>query len=113
MTTIVWDGKTLASDSQSQVGSMVTSIDSPKIHRPQHGKWVINNSEIKTIGIAGDITANKATRAMHRALVLGRTGTQGAIGDSAIYNRALNESEMSSTFNAIKAWAQAKKEIVI
>lgn len=54
MTTIAWDGKTLASDSQSQVGSMITSLNNQKIHQPQHGKWVINNSEIKAIGITGD-----------------------------------------------------------
>ncbi len=54
MTTIAWDGKTLASDSQSQVGNMITSTESQKIYNPQHGKWVINSSEIIAIGIAGD-----------------------------------------------------------
>ena len=54
MTTIAWDGKTLASDSQSQVGSMITSMGSRKIHHPDNVKWQINGCDIKAIGIAGD-----------------------------------------------------------
>lgn len=56
MTTIAWDGKTLASDSQSQVGSMIVSKNEQKIF-PATSKWSINGHPVKAIAIAGDNAA--------------------------------------------------------
>ncbi|WP_272686905.1 MULTISPECIES: hypothetical protein, partial [unclassified Providencia] len=74
----------------------------------------VNGSHPQTIIYANNGGAPGAPNG--EQLVLGGTGTQGAIGDyaySAIYNRALTESEMASTFKAIKAWALTKKGISI
>ncbi len=55
MTTIAWDGKTLASDGQSQVGNMIISRDKQKIFSPTDGvNWLINGEKIQAIGVAGD-----------------------------------------------------------
>ncbi|WOC01230.1 LamG-like jellyroll fold domain-containing protein [Providencia sp. PROV046] len=77
-------------------------------------KCSVNGSHPQTIIYANNGGAPVAPNG--EQVVLGGTGTQGAIGDyaySAIYNRALTESEMSSTFKAIKAWALTQKEIII
>lgn len=49
MTTIAWDGKTLASDSRSTMGSMIYEEDAQKIF-PNVGPFVV-------LGIAGDYQA--------------------------------------------------------
>ncbi|MDX7992879.1 hypothetical protein [Xenorhabdus littoralis] len=55
MTTIAWDGKNMASDSQSSMGDLVCSISEQKIHIPKKGEtWIINNHEIAAIGMSGD-----------------------------------------------------------
>lgn len=54
MTTIAWDGKTLASDGQSQVGNMIISTDKQKIFHHPYDEWRINGDVIKAIGISGD-----------------------------------------------------------
>lgn len=55
MTTIAWDGKALASDSQSQVGNMIISEDTQKIFNPSDGvNWLLNGEQINAIGVAGD-----------------------------------------------------------
>ncbi|HHR6050820.1 TPA: hypothetical protein ACS7Z1_000059 [Providencia alcalifaciens] len=56
MTTIAWDGKTLASDSQSQVGNMIVSKNEQKIF-PATSEWSINGYPVKAIAIAGDSAA--------------------------------------------------------
>ncbi|MCG9534382.1 MULTISPECIES: hypothetical protein [Providencia] len=58
MTTIAWDGVTLAADSQSQVGSMIVSLKEQKIFEADKKHPLkINGRRIQVIGICGDMSA--------------------------------------------------------
>ncbi|MBJ8796719.1 hypothetical protein I5398_11830 [Citrobacter freundii] len=55
MTTIAWDGKTLAADSQSTSGSMISSLRERKIyHPPIPTAWKLNGQDVRAIGVSGD-----------------------------------------------------------
>ena len=54
MTTIAWDGTTLASDSQSTNSDAVSSLSEQKIFTPCGGDWFINGERIIAIGTAGE-----------------------------------------------------------
>lgn len=52
MTTIAFDGKTLASDSQATSGGMVVSTREQKLFIG--GDWLINGQKVLAFGLAGD-----------------------------------------------------------
>lgn len=55
MTTIAWDGKTLASDSQAQTSDIICSTSEVKIYQPQSGeRWSIYGETVLAIGCAGE-----------------------------------------------------------
>lgn len=54
MTTIAWDGATLASDSQSTNSDAVSSLSEQKIFLPGSSEWLINGERIVAIATAGD-----------------------------------------------------------
>lgn len=54
MTTIAWDGVTLASDSQSTNSDAVISLSEKKIFTPQDSGWSINGERVLSIGTSGD-----------------------------------------------------------
>jgi len=58
MTTIAWDGKTLASDSQSTSGDAICSLKENKIFQPADGEvWSIDGERVFAIGCGGDCGA--------------------------------------------------------
>lgn len=59
MTTIVWDGKTLASDSQCTNGNLIALSDFKKIYTPDPEKeyWEANGKRIVAFALAGDAKA--------------------------------------------------------
>ncbi|WP_338805098.1 hypothetical protein WDV76_08725 [Xenorhabdus griffiniae] len=58
MTTVAWDGISLASDSQSQTDNLICSTSEQKIYTPENGdRWAINDNEIVAIGTSGDCGA--------------------------------------------------------
>ena len=55
MTTIAWDGTTLAADSQSTAGSMICSLNEKKIICPSHGEsWSVGSVRVLAVGMSGD-----------------------------------------------------------
>lgn len=54
MTTIAWDGCTLAADSQATNSDAVSSLSEQKIFTPSNAEWLINGERIIAIGITGD-----------------------------------------------------------
>lgn len=57
MTVIAWDGHTLAADSQTQRGDLITSKTTEKIFLCTEGH-TINNQQVLAFGIAGDVGAH-------------------------------------------------------
>lgn len=58
MTTIAWDGHTLAADSQSTLGDLICSLKEQKIYYPPNGvEWRVNAEKILAVGTAGDCGA--------------------------------------------------------
>ncbi|QKJ17308.1 hypothetical protein [Yersinia kristensenii] len=58
MTTIAWDGKTLAADGQSTSGDLICSLKEQKIYYPAGGvEWRVNDEKVLAIGAAGDCGA--------------------------------------------------------
>lgn len=58
MTTIAWDGKTLASDSQAQASGIICSMSEVKIYQPQvDERWSIYGETVLAIGCSGDCGA--------------------------------------------------------
>lgn len=58
MTTIAWDGKTLAADSQSQQENIICSQQEIKIYvNPADKAWAINGIPILAFGTSGDCGA--------------------------------------------------------
>lgn len=58
MTTIAWDGKTLAADGQSTLGDLICSLKEKKIYYPGSGvEWLVNGEKALAIGAAGDCGA--------------------------------------------------------
>lgn len=55
MTTIAWDGSTLASDSQSTAGDAICSLREQKIFLPPEGEeWMVNGERVIAVGFSGD-----------------------------------------------------------
>lgn len=55
MTTIAWDGRTLAADSQSNLNGAVCSLREQKIFKPCHGEeWKVYGETVLAIGVSGD-----------------------------------------------------------
>ncbi len=58
MTTIAWDGKTLAADSQATANDLVCSLHEQKIYTPGDGvTWTVAGTPVVAIGCAGDCGA--------------------------------------------------------
>lgn len=57
MTTVAWDGKTLASDTQASTGSVVCSLSEQKIYTPPESGWEIYGSKVLAFGCSGDCGA--------------------------------------------------------
>ncbi|MGL9737448.1 hypothetical protein [Serratia sp. (in: enterobacteria)] len=58
MTTIAWDGKTLAADSQATAQDLVCSLHEQKIYTPGDGiTWTVAGTPVIAIGCAGDCGA--------------------------------------------------------
>ncbi|CNI75380.1 hypothetical protein [Yersinia pekkanenii] len=63
MTTIAWDGRTLATDGQSTLNGLVCSLTEQKIYTPaEHEKWKVNGDEVLAIAISGDCGAEYELR---------------------------------------------------
>lgn len=55
MTTVAWDGTTLASDSQSSSGDMVCTLREQKVFTPpENEQWSVNGELVVAVGTAGD-----------------------------------------------------------
>lgn len=54
MTTIAWDGETLASDSQSTNSDAISSLSEQKIFLPRDAEWSVNGEKVVAIATAGD-----------------------------------------------------------
>ncbi|MFP9529109.1 hypothetical protein [Pectobacterium brasiliense] len=58
MTTIAWDGRTLAADSQSNLNGAVCSLKEQKIFKPFSGEeWKVYGETVLAIGVSGDCGA--------------------------------------------------------
>ncbi|HAI1453572.1 TPA: hypothetical protein HIU06_003672 [Escherichia coli] len=57
MTTIAWDGKTLASDTQASSGDVVCSYTEQKIYAPPESGWEVYGSKVVALGCSGDCGA--------------------------------------------------------
>ncbi|WP_274371516.1 hypothetical protein [Morganella morganii] len=59
MTTIAWDGKTLAADSQAQQADVICSTSEVKIYQPKPGeRWSIYGETVFAFGQSGDCGAD-------------------------------------------------------
>ncbi|KAB0556220.1 hypothetical protein [Pantoea stewartii] len=54
MTTIAWDGSTLASDSQSTSNDVICTLNEQKIFTPTEKQWSVNGEVVLAVGTAGD-----------------------------------------------------------
>jgi hypothetical protein len=57
MTTVAWDGKILASDTQASTGDVVCSHSEQKIYTPPTSGWEIYGDKVFAIGCSGDCGA--------------------------------------------------------
>ena len=57
MTTVAWDGKTLASDTQASTGDVVCSVHEQKIYTAPDSGWEVYGDKILAIGCSGDCGA--------------------------------------------------------
>lgn len=57
MTTVAWDGKTLASDTQASSGDAVCSTSEQKIYTPPESGWEICGDKVLAFGCSGDCGA--------------------------------------------------------
>lgn len=57
MTTIAWDGKTMASDTQASSGDVVCSYTEQKIYTPPESGWEVCGSKVVALGCSGDCGA--------------------------------------------------------
>jgi hypothetical protein len=65
MTTIAWDGSTLAADSQSTSGDVICSLKEKKIYQPsESGTWTVNGETVWAIGCSGDCGAEEELQAI-------------------------------------------------
>lgn len=55
MTTIAWDGVTIAADSQATAGNAVCTFKEQKIFHPRDDEnWSVNDEKVFALGFAGD-----------------------------------------------------------
>ncbi|EOP0659484.1 hypothetical protein RIK33_000135 [Escherichia coli] len=64
MTTIAWDGKTLASDPQASSGDVVCSYTEQKIYTPPESGWEVCGSKVVALGCSGDCGAEMELQEM-------------------------------------------------
>lgn len=57
MTTVAWDGKTLASDTQASSGDVVCSTSEQKIYTPPESGWEVCGDKVLAFGCSGDCGA--------------------------------------------------------
>lgn len=57
MTTVAWDGKTLASDTQASTGDVVCSLSEQKIYTPPESGWEVCGDKVLAFGCSGDCGA--------------------------------------------------------
>lgn len=58
MTTIAWDGKTLAADSQATAGNIISSTGMKKIKTPGEDEiWRVRGDKILAVAASGDVCA--------------------------------------------------------
>ncbi|HBS5629915.1 TPA: hypothetical protein MAK11_002681 [Klebsiella pneumoniae] len=57
MTTVAWDGKTLASDTQASTGDVVCSSTEQKIYTAPDSGWGVYGERVLAIGCSGDCGA--------------------------------------------------------
>ncbi|MGA4647848.1 hypothetical protein ACK6WK_10660 [Citrobacter portucalensis] len=57
MTTVAWDGKTLASDTQASTGDVVCSLSEQKIYTAPSSGWEVYGDKIVAVGCSGDCGA--------------------------------------------------------
>ena len=53
MTTIAWDGETLAADTRTCINNIVATEDRTKLFKTSFDKWTIQGKEIIFFGVAG------------------------------------------------------------
>lgn len=74
MTTIVWDGKKLVSDSQATGGIIITPGGLKKIFEPEEGEyWEVQGTKVLAVGISGDGKAIEAVKEKLRTGVTHKT----------------------------------------
>jgi len=64
MTTVAWDGKVLASDTQASTGGVVCSTTEQKIYTAPYSGWSIYGDKIIAIGCSGDCGAEMELQAL-------------------------------------------------
>lgn len=80
MTTIAFDGKTLASDSQLTLGDLRLDSHTQKIFQPNAGEsWYVNGERAVAFGVSGKLSAVQAVR---KELASGMSGYRGLTTDS-------------------------------
>ena len=80
MTTIAFDGKTLASDSQLTLGDLRLDSHTQKIFQPNAGEsWYVNGERAVAFGVSGKLSAVQAVR---KELASGVYGYRGLTTDS-------------------------------
>ncbi|AFQ96730.1 peptidase HslV family [Erwinia phage phiEaH2] len=79
MTTIAYDGKTLAGDSQTTQGDIRLSMHAVKIFTPQPGEsWAVNGEKAVSFGVAGCLQGNNALREALNSCMKGYQGLTGS-----------------------------------
>lgn len=80
MTTIAYDGVSLASDSQTTQGDVRLSLNAQKIFQPLDGEtWAVNGERAIAFGVAGKL---HSTIAVHKALSSCMSGYKGLTVDT-------------------------------
>ncbi|MGY8146892.1 hypothetical protein L1R07_01570 [Klebsiella pneumoniae] len=58
MTTVAWDGVTLAADSQATAGDAICTLKEQKIFYPRENEeWTVNSERVLAVGYSGDCGA--------------------------------------------------------
>lgn len=75
MTTIAFDGKTLASDSQLTAGTLRLDTNTKKIYQPEPTEqWVVDGKRAIAFGVAGSLGATEIVHGALRSVMSGYSG---------------------------------------
>ncbi|AXF51106.1 HslV family protein [Salmonella phage SPAsTU] len=75
MTTIAFDGNTLASDSQLTAGTLRLDSNTKKIYRPESNEqWVVDGKRAIAFGVAGSLGATEIVHGALRSVMVGYSG---------------------------------------